>query len=61
MIGFAATLCYALPSGNMMMAYMFSFRVIVDMKKWALMNTCTIVILVLVASTLGYFYYNLVF
>ena len=61
LVGLAATLCYALPSGNMMMAYMFSFRDIIDAKKWMTMNAITIVILVVVSATLGYFYYNMVF
>lgn len=61
LVGAAACLCYALPSGNMWMAYLFSFKDIVDSKKWIVMNTVSIVFLTIITATIGYWYYNLVF
>lgn len=61
LVGLSACLCYALPSGNMWMAYLFSFSDLIDVKKWSLMNAVSIIILCAVVVTLGYFYYSLVF
>lgn len=61
LVGAVSCLCYALPSGNMWMAYLFSFKNIVDSKKWIAMNTISIIILTIITVTVGYWYYNLVF
>ncbi len=60
LIGLGATMCYALPSGNMMMAYMFSFKDLINVKEFALRNTATIALLTLFACTVGFYYYNAV-
>lgn len=60
LIGLGATMCYALPSGNMMMAYMYSFKDLINVKEFALRNTATIILLTIFACTVGFYYYNAV-
>ena len=61
LVGVASCLCYVRPSGNMWMAYLFSFKEIINTKKWIAMNFVSVVILTVLTATVGYWYYNLVF